>query len=181
VRDGNGVLPAKDSGVILGDGGIAASTSFTLSSPLTGALPFTVGLGFKKGDVPATFALDLPQAQVDVKRRWSDGSVKHAIVSARWTSPPARRAREDRWRSYSGGTALTCLDIQGAAPSASVSLSAIGTVSLSALLSSPVRTGSRGQSGRVPLPRQRWAGPDPARLVLRAPLPRWGDLRARGG
>jgi len=56
-------------------------------------LPFTFGLGFKKGDVPATFALDLPQAQVDVKAALVRRSVSTRLSRARWTSPPARRAR----------------------------------------------------------------------------------------
>ncbi|MEP6653787.1 MAG: hypothetical protein ABJA82_10530, partial [Myxococcales bacterium] len=60
----------------------ATSTSFTLSSATGGSrLPFTVGLVFKKGDVPLDFGLDLQTAQVEVKRRWNDGSVKHAMIS----------------------------------------------------------------------------------------------------
>jgi hypothetical protein len=44
--------------------------------------PFSIGLGIKKGDAPATSPLTASTPN-DVKRRWSDGSVKHAIVSGR--------------------------------------------------------------------------------------------------
>lgn len=117
-------------------------TSFTLeTTAANGTYPFTAGVGFKKGDVPSSFTCDLANYQVNVLRTWSDGSVKHAIVSGRAAltqnvpltvtvstgTPPA-------------GTALTASDIQAAAPSASIQCGAIGTVNLSSLLASPFRT-----------------------------------------
>jgi chitodextrinase len=116
-------------------------TTFGLTSPLTGSLPFTVGLGFKKGDVPSGASLNLTSYQVITKSTWSDGSVKTAIasglapltantpltVSVISAAPPT-------------GTNLTCADIQNAAPSASVQLGSIGTVNLSSLLTAPFRT-----------------------------------------
>ena len=59
----------------------AQVTSFQLTSGVSGTLPFTVGLGFKKSDVPNVPALDNSTGQVIVKSRWSDNSVKHAIAS----------------------------------------------------------------------------------------------------
>src|SRR5687768_3216519 len=56
-------------------------TSFQLISGTTGKLPFTVGLCFKKGDIPGIPKLNISDSQVIVKRRWNDGSVKHAIAS----------------------------------------------------------------------------------------------------
>jgi len=61
---------------------ISTTNSFALTSPTNQTMaPFTVGLGFKKGDVPGTPVLSIPDQQVIVMRRWNDGSVKHAIAS----------------------------------------------------------------------------------------------------
>jgi hypothetical protein len=43
--------------------------------------PVTFGMIFAKGDVPRTPAVTGRTAQVDVKRRWPDGSVKHAVLT----------------------------------------------------------------------------------------------------
>lgn len=39
--------------------------------------PATFGVFFKRGDVPGTLDLD----QVNIKRRWDDGSLKHAVIT----------------------------------------------------------------------------------------------------
>jgi hypothetical protein len=118
------------------------TTTFKLTSPATqAAAPFSLGLGFKKGDIPSSLATDLTNYQVVVKRRWNDNSVKHAIVTGRAAltanvpltvtaspgTPPA-------------GTALTAASIATAAPSASVQCGSLSTVNLSSLLASPFRT-----------------------------------------
>lgn len=135
--DGGTVGPTRtDAG-----GPVRKPTAFTLTSTQSGDLPFTIGLGFGRGDVPNTFALDLPDAQVEVKRRWNDGSVKHAVVSGFATltaSAPLTVKIVDG--AYAGGTALTCADIAKASPTATVSLGALGTVSLATLLTTPIRT-----------------------------------------
>jgi hypothetical protein len=125
-----------------GAGGISTLTSFELTSVSGGTkLPFTVGLGFKEGDVADEFVLDLESAQVEVKRRWNDGSVKHAIVSGHVDLVAAQPKKiQILTGSYAGGKKLTCGDIQSAAPSATVSLGALGSVDLSSLLSAPTRT-----------------------------------------
>lgn len=116
-------------------------TSFTLTSPNTGTFPFTVGLAFKKGDVPSAASLSLTNQQVIVKSSWLDGSVKHAVASGRvaLTANVATTVNVLA-QAGSGGTNKTCTDIQTAAPTASVQLGAIGTVTLTSLLASPFRT-----------------------------------------
>jgi len=117
-------------------------TSFQLTSPLSGTFPFTVGLGFKKGDVPAVATLSAPNYQVIAKTSWSDGSVKHAVASGRVTlvANTPQTVNVISAASSPTGTAMTCSNIQTAAPSASVQIGSIGTVNLSSLLASPFRT-----------------------------------------
>ena len=116
-------------------------TSLQLTSGVSGTLPFTVGLGFKKGDVPDVLTLDVSTSQVIVKSRWSDNSVKHAIASGRVTLTAGTPRMINVLSSSSvSGTHLTAADIQTANPSASVQLGSIGTVNLSSLLAAPFRT-----------------------------------------
>jgi hypothetical protein len=117
-------------------------TAFQLSSLVTGTLPFTVGLGFKKGDIPGVPVLDISSSQVVVKSRWSDNSVKHAIASgaAALTAGVPLNVNVTAGSAGAAGANLTTADIQAAAPSASVQLGAIGTVSLAGLLGTPFRT-----------------------------------------
>ena len=124
--------PASDSQV----------TSFQLTSGVSGTLPFTVGLAFKKGDVPNAPLLDVSTSQVIVKSRWADDSVKHAVASGQ-VALTARRPKTINILSSSqipSATNLTAADIQAANPSASVQLGNIGTVNLSNLLATPFRT-----------------------------------------
>ncbi len=131
-----------DGGLGSVDAGPSTVTSFQLTSSTGGnALPFSVGLGFRRGDVPTGFAFELPSGQVDVKRRWPDGSVKHAIASGHIdlvANVPKTVALVGG--AFVGGTALRCEDITAAAPSASVKAGSLGTVELSSLLGSPLRT-----------------------------------------
>src|SRR5229473_860068 len=115
-------------------------TSFQLTSPLGGTLPFTVGLAFKKGDVPTSAKLSIPNQQVITKRTWNDGSVKTAMASGRITLTANTPTTIDVTSGSFSGTNKTCTDIQTANPSASVQLGSIGTVNLSSLLASPFRT-----------------------------------------
>jgi hypothetical protein len=112
------------------------------SAAASGTHPFVIGVAFAKGHVPSTFTLDIAQYQVTVKRNWSDGSVKHAIVSGRapLTQNITKTVSVTIGGSPPAGTALTAASIQAAAPSASVSCGAFGTVNLSSLLASPFRT-----------------------------------------
>lgn len=120
------------------------SISFQLNSPTGGAdLPFTLGYGFRQGDFPPGTSLttDASDIQVVIKRRWNDNSVKHAVVSGRVTLNPGDPKTVTIVQG-TGSTAapLTSANIQAAAPVASVQCGAIGTVQLSTLLASPVRT-----------------------------------------
>lgn len=116
-------------------------TTFKLTtSAATGTYPFSIGVGLAKGDA-TSIVTDLTNYQVVVKRTWNDGSIKHAIISGR----AALTSNTPLTVSISSGTPptgtnLTATDIQTAAPSASVQCGAIGTVNLSSLLASPVRT-----------------------------------------
>jgi hypothetical protein len=117
-------------------------TSVQLTSGVTGTLPFTLGLGFGKGDVPGVPVLSVASSQVIVKSRWSDNSVKHAIASGHMalTAGVPATVNVTAAASAPAGTNLTAADIQAANPSASIQLGSIGTVSLSSLLGTPFRT-----------------------------------------
>lgn len=121
----------------------STETTFSLTSAATTATrPFTIGVGFEKGVMASgSIATDLSQYQVVVKRTWSDGSVKHAIISGRaaLTQNVARTVAISAGTSPSG-TDLTASSIQTAAPTAIVQCGSFGTVSLASLLGSPVRT-----------------------------------------
>jgi chitodextrinase len=120
----------------------AKITSFQLTSAGSGTLPFTVGLGFRRGDISGVPVLGISDSQVIVKTRWSDNSVKHAIASGQISLTGGVSASVDVLAAASSpaGTALTAASIQAANPSASVQLGSIGTVNLSSLLASPFRT-----------------------------------------
>jgi hypothetical protein len=120
----------------------AQVTSFLLTSGMTGTLPFTLGLGFKKGDVTGAPGLDIQDYQVTVKKRWNDNTVKHAIVSGHvfLSANNPRSINVLASGSPSSGQSLTAANIQAANPSVSVRCGTIGTVNLSDLLTNPFRT-----------------------------------------
>ncbi len=102
-----------------------------------------LGHGFRRGDVPSGSELRLsePNGRVVVKRRWTDGSVKHAVIVGR-TDLVANTAKTISVviGSPASGTNLTSASIQSAGPAATVQCGSIGTVSLAALLGAPFRT-----------------------------------------
>jgi len=117
-------------------------TSVELDAAQSGTQqPFTVGLAFKKGDVPVVPALVLADSQVIVKTRWNDGSVKFAIASghAAVSANQPLTVVVNAASSSPSTTPLTPADIQTANPAASVTLGGIGTVTLASLLSTPAR------------------------------------------
>lgn len=124
-----------------GGTGTGLDTFFTLTTTATtGTYPFTIGMGFAEGEA-TTVTTDLTNAQVKVKRLWNDGTVKHAIISGRaFLTQNVARTIALSQGIQTEGTALTSSDIQAAAPSATVQCGAFGTVDLSTLLASPVRT-----------------------------------------
>jgi len=141
ARDAAGNTTTSTPATVTVNNAGSGITSFQLTAGTTGTLPFTVGLGFKKGDISGVPVLSVPATQVIVKRRWNDGSVKHAIASgqAPMTSGSPITVNVTAGTA-SAGTDLTAFDIQTANPSASVVLGSIGTVNLSGLLASPFRT-----------------------------------------
>lgn len=135
--------------------------SFQLISPAGGPdLPFSLGYGFTKGDIPdpTTLTLDAGTAQVVVKRRWNDNSVKHAIISGHITLVGNVAKDIQVVAGAPAGTALTSADIVIAAPTASVTCgAAANTVQLATLLATPFRT---------------WiSGPEMVECHYRAPVP----------
>ena len=103
----------------------------------TGQVPVMAGIVFPKGRVFGDIGASVPGLFVTVKRCWNDGSVKHAIVTG-----VAKGGTQVTFnQSPQAGTALTVADLVSAAPSASVSLGAVGSVTLTSLLSgTPTRT-----------------------------------------
>jgi hypothetical protein len=117
-------------------------SSFDLiTTATTGTYPFTLGMGFKKGNATDVALTGAAAYQVKVMRTWNDGSIKHAIVSGRaaLTQNVSKNITVDVGTA-STGTALTASSIQTAAPTASVQCGAFGTVSLASLLATPYRT-----------------------------------------
>jgi hypothetical protein len=129
-----------------GSVGSTSVTTMTLTSAAGGSnLPWMTGHFFAKGDVPAGQSLTTNTAGVTlrsvIKRTWADGSAKHAILlgTATLTSGIAKTVNIITGPPASG-TNLTSSNITAAAPTASINCAGIGSVSLSTLLSSPVRT-----------------------------------------
>jgi hypothetical protein len=121
--------------------GALTSMSFSLTTTAaSGTYPFTVGVPMRKGDA-ASIQTNLTNYQVVVMSRWSDNTIKHAIVSGRaaLTQNVARTVAVSIGTPQTG-VALSAASIQAAAPTASVQCGSIGTVSLASLLASPFRT-----------------------------------------
>ena len=115
--------------------------TLTLMSTETNSdTPFTLGLGFKKGDSAAP-TLSINNYQIEIKKTWNDGSIKHAIASGRipMTANTPATINVYAGGSQPSGTILTSSDIKAASPSASITLSGIGTVRLDDLLGQPDR------------------------------------------
>ncbi len=76
-----------------------------LKSSVTGVVPFTAGYTFKQGDIPSGsgIAITGATAQATVKNRWSDDSVKFAIISGTYSSTAGVQASV----VVEAGTAIT--------------------------------------------------------------------------
>lgn len=59
----------------------ATLTTLTLSASGVSAKPFTVGYVFAQGDVTGSITASVTPFQADVRNRWSDGSVRFAVLS----------------------------------------------------------------------------------------------------
>jgi hypothetical protein len=108
-------------------------------SAASGLRPFTIGIGFRKGDA-TDVQIELPYQQVDIKRRWGDGSIKHAIISGRASLTAAMPLTVHVVKGTPGAiSALTAASIAAAAPLAIVQCGT-DAASLSRLLANPLRT-----------------------------------------
>lgn len=56
--------------------------------------PVTFAMVLAEGGVPSTVAIEKLATQVDVKRRWPDGSLKHAVITVALPKLPAKGSRE---------------------------------------------------------------------------------------
>lgn len=142
-------LTGSTGTVSSGSGSATTITTIQLTSTAaTGTHPYVFGHGFKKGEA-VNVATNLPsnEYQVTVKRRWSDGTVKHAIfaLSSSFTQNTARTINITNGTAPSG-TSLTEANIISAAPTATVTCGSFGSVSLASLLgtSALVRTWNTG-------------------------------------
>lgn len=142
------------------------------------ALPFTVGQAFAQGDVPSSSSVlaDIPNFQAVVKNRWSDGSVKFAILSGH------ADLGTNTWKTIglSAGatpaaqTPVSTADLKAAGTTASIQFGSFGTASWSA--------------GDWDTPTQNWvSGPEMSAWTYRKPLGSdahlvaWLEVRAYKG
>jgi hypothetical protein len=134
-----GASSTAAAGSVVGPDGAPSFTDFTLTTTAaTGTYPFTIGIACRVGEA-ADLQTNLSNYQVVVKRRWSGGSIKHAIISGRATlTQNVPLTVEVLPGSSPSGTPLTAASIQAAAPTATISFG--GTASLASLLATPVRT-----------------------------------------
>lgn len=119
-------------------------TTIALTAATGGAaVPFTVGHGFRQGDVPLGrfIKCDVANAHGKIQATWPDGSAKFAIVSGTATMSTGvpltvtlRHSQNDV-----GGAALTTTQLAAAMPTVTITGGA-HTTTLNSLLASPQRT-----------------------------------------
>jgi hypothetical protein len=131
-------VPIPDA--VVPPGPVTTFTAHTLGA--AGLLPFSLGVVFPRGRVTSELSADLTHYQVVVRRRWQDGSVKHAIVSGRveLDGGEPRTITLGTGGAAPGGAALTADAIATAAPDATVDCGPHGSVALRDLLARPFRT-----------------------------------------
>jgi hypothetical protein len=124
---------------------MTAIVALKLSAPASvTAAPFSFAQGFRKGDVPAGRYLvsDVPNSVVAPLCYWNDGSVKHAQVMGRAnvSATPLLVSISSTSVQPAAGTVLTASSLASSGASVSVAVTGVGTVNLSDLLASPLRT-----------------------------------------
>jgi hypothetical protein len=111
------------------------SATFKLTSAVGGAnLPFTLGHGFRKGEVQAgaNVVASIPDVQVAGKNWWPDGSLKFAVISGHATltaGTPQTIALSTG--TPTGGAILTTADLKATGVAAAVGGGAFGSASWS--------------------------------------------------
>jgi hypothetical protein len=119
------------------DGADDTVVEFGLTSTSTGTKPFCFGHPFKRGDIPQgrDIVANIPEFQANVLNRWSDGSVKFALLSGRISLTADVTSYIDlKAGSASSGTALTEANLQALGPTASIQCGGFGTVTLGSLI-----------------------------------------------
>lgn len=122
-----------------------AVSFFDLKSDQTQTHAFTLGYGFRKGDISNIPVIKESGIQVIVKKRWNDGSVKHAVFSGQVALSANISKRIYIFNEGAASTNnnpinnLKVDDIMASHPEATVDLGGIGTVSLSNILNTPFR------------------------------------------
>ena len=126
---GGASAPASSSGDL---------PSFNLLRATAGtAVPFALGQVFVKGAVPAgaVIALSTSVDQITPINSWDDGSVKMALIAGKADlSANTSQAVAVQFGTPTSGSALNEASLIAAAPTATVSYGAAGTVSLASLL-----------------------------------------------
>ena len=107
--------------------------AFSLVAPTAGTWPFTLGFGFRQGDIPSGTGVgaSLSGLQVIVKNRWPDGSAKFAVVAGR-ASLAAASATVVTLAAGSNtatGPALTTTDLVATGATATLACGSFGSCS----------------------------------------------------
>lgn len=141
----NGTTIKKDLAItVTAHGSGAILTTLGLTSAVGGtALPSIWGIALPKGVTQGPISTDVIESDTVVLRRWNDNTIKHAAIITRpdLTLNTLKSVKVID-AAASTGTPLTSADITAANPAATVAFGSPvnQTVSLSALLASPVRT-----------------------------------------
>lgn len=130
------------------------------SSTASGSVPFCLGFAFRKGDIPPGSGVlgSIANLQVTPKNRWSDGSLKFAVVAGRAALSPSTPLTVSLSSGAAGsGADLTLADLKATGATASVGCGAYGTVNWA------------GADWEAPL--QAWvSGPEMSSWIYRKPV-----------
>lgn len=87
---------------------------FTLSSPSSGTLPFSIGLAFRQGDIPSgqDVAFSGATAKATILSTWPDGSARFAFGAGTYSSSGSQVTITPSAGSNPAGTVMTGASIQ---------------------------------------------------------------------
>jgi len=139
--------PVQAMGLLPGGGAVPASVAplptFKLTTAVAGTntLPFTVGELLPDGAACSTLTTNATSSQVIIQKTWNSGCAKHVIISGTQSLTQNVATTISVQAGSGSGTALTCAgDMVTANPTITVNLGTAGSVSLSSVISSPIRT-----------------------------------------